>query len=314
MEDWFDIDCPTKYLHFFQDNSKKLHILDLEEAKTTGNYKFEELELNINFKIPIWHRSIITRQGVIYLTGGSEANAKRDKNSDAVYIFDPIERTLKPKAKLNFARNSHGIAILQDHIYVVGGCVDDEGYTDKCERYEISKYYEKTVGGWEVIAPLNHPAYAPCLAAFNDTYLYKFGGILSLNEMNNYVERYDPRSNKWTEIKYQVFGANSIDFCLMAYASCYQINEKEIYIFGGSEFDAKSNQTYLLRIDDGLNIIQKTDVTLPYFGIFWNNGIVHQNKLYCLQNVQLSKSDAFFLGKRKVLCYDGTKWKEILLN
>lgn len=125
------------------------------------------------------------------MVGGSEANLQRDKNSPETYIYDNIENTLKKKAKLNYPRNSHGICIFRDHIYVVGGCVDDEGYTNKCERYEISRYYEKTIGEWEVIGSLNEPAFAPSLSNFNDTYLYKFGGIETLEKMSNVIERYD---------------------------------------------------------------------------------------------------------------------------
>ena len=306
-DDWFDNSNSNHWLHFFQDNSKKLHILDLKQAAKTGQFEFEEIELDIDFKIPIWHRSIITRQGIVYLTGGSGAG----KNISDVYAFDPLDNSLRAKAKMNFARNSHGICIFQDFIYVVGGCTDEEGYTAQCERYEISKYYERSIGAWEKTAPLNHPAYAPSLANLNDKYLYKFGGILQLGTLNNTVERYDPQANLWTEISFNLFGANEANFSLTAYAGCVTISEDEIYVFGGSKGDSKTNETFVCRTSGKSHVIHQLDLCLPTPGVFWNSGVVYGGKVYCLQNIQLNKSDAFFLSKRRLLCYDGDAWEEI---
>lgn len=309
VNDWFDSNHAFQYLHFFQDNSKKLHILDLKKAEKEKKFKFEEIDLDINFRIPIWHRSIITRQGAIYLTGGSGGGVSKDQNLNDVYIYDPIDQSLRPKAKMNYARNSHGICIFQDFIYVVGGCIDEEGYTAQCERYQISKYFERTIGEWEKIAPLNSPAYAPCLASLNDRYLYKFGGALNLQEINNSIERYDPNTNQWTEINYNVFGG--LDFSLMAYSGCVQISEDEICIFGGSKFDQKSTSTYVCRTSQNVHAMEKLDLSLPYPGTFWNNTLIFGGKVFCLQMMQLNKSDAFFLSKRRILCYDGNGWEEI---
>jgi len=311
VEDYFDENSSNQYLHFFQDNSKKLHILDLKKAVKSGVFEFEEIELDITFKIPIWHRSIITKQGLIYLTGGSGGGITKDKNFNDVYIYDPIDQTLKQKAKMNYARNSHGICVFQDHIYVVGGCIDEEGYTTQCERYEINKYYQKSVGQWEKIAPLNKSAYAPTLVNLNDAFLYKIGGVLNLQTINNFIERYDPRENIWTEITYNLSGINQEEFSLTAYAGCVPITEDEIIIFGGSNIDQKTNQTFVFRTSSKIHVIKKVDIALPYHGIFWNNGLVYEGRVYCLQNIQLNKSDAFFLSKRRLLCYDGDSWDEI---
>ena len=97
-------------------------------------YVFEEINLNINFKIPVWHRSTVTRQGTIYLTGGSDPESKEQRNFSDVYVYDPIQKTLNPRSKMNFARNSHGICILKNYLYVVGGCLKEGGYSTSCER------------------------------------------------------------------------------------------------------------------------------------------------------------------------------------
>ena len=285
--------------------------MDFKKAIKSGVFEFEEIELDISFKIPIWHRSVITKQGLIYLTGGSGGGITKDKNLNDVYVYDPLDQSLKPKAKMNYARNSHGICVFQDHIYVVGGCIDEEGYTTQCERYEISRYFERTMGSWEKIAPLNKSAYAPTLVNLNDGYLYKIGGVLNLQTMNNSIERYDPKANIWTEISYSLIGVNESEFSLTAYAGCVALSEDEIYIFGGSKTDQKTNQTFVCRSSGDGHVMKKVDITLPYQGVFWNNGLVYEGRVYCLQNIQLNKSDAFFLSKRRLLCYDGDSWEEI---
>jgi len=137
----FDADATAIVLHFFQDNSKKLHIMDIKKAQARGVYRFEEIDLDINFKIPMWHRSVISRKGRIYLTGGCESNF----NESDTFLFDPTKNTLKPLSKLNYPRNSHGICIFQNHIYVVGGCGNEGGYTNHCERLKTTDFYNQTL-------------------------------------------------------------------------------------------------------------------------------------------------------------------------
>ena len=111
---------------------------------------------------------------------------------------------------MNFARNSHGICVFRDHIYVAGGCVDEGGYTAECERYNFDTEYPKSYGKWEKVAPLNAPSLGPCLANFNDRYIFKFGGLAGVNQPNNMIERYDPNIDKWIEIRCNLFGFDDL--------------------------------------------------------------------------------------------------------
>ena len=314
--DYFDIGCKHKYLHFFQDNSKKLHLLNISNLGQQ-NLTFEEINLEINFRIPVWHRSVITPEGTIFLTGGSAPAIKLENNSNRVYQYDYDVKTLFEKSPMKYARNSHGICVFQNYIYVVGGCIDEEGYTTECERLEYKYSNTKSSVGWEKIAKLNFAAFAPCLVSYNNRFLFKFGGIMSLNTMNNHIERYDSIGNKWEDIRYDMMYPEEpslmIGISLMAYAACSQINSNEIYVFGGSEDEPKTNSTYKLRMEGDDFYIEKLGVNLAYNGTFWNNAIVQDNKILCLQNVKLNKSDTFYLGKRKVLCYEKDQWSEIHL-
>lgn len=72
QKNYFSEDCRHKHLHFFIPSSKELKILDIEGAHVNSNWK------SITFKskqnLPCFFKSIITPQGDIYLTGGSECN------------------------------------------------------------------------------------------------------------------------------------------------------------------------------------------------------------------------------------------------
>ncbi len=67
MPDYFVPNCRKKFLHFFQNDEKKLHLLDLENHQ----WKFKVVNLDISFKIPHFHKSITTPFGDTFLIGGS---------------------------------------------------------------------------------------------------------------------------------------------------------------------------------------------------------------------------------------------------
>jgi hypothetical protein len=67
--DYFRADCKNKLLHFFIPCSQELKLLRLEDV-SHGNWK------TVNFKaasaLPSYFKSLITPNGDIYLTGGSD--------------------------------------------------------------------------------------------------------------------------------------------------------------------------------------------------------------------------------------------------
>lgn len=62
----FKEESRRKYLHFFQHGDRILHYLDI----SSPYQHFEPIKLNINFKIPEFHKSISTPNGDLYLIGG----------------------------------------------------------------------------------------------------------------------------------------------------------------------------------------------------------------------------------------------------
>jgi hypothetical protein len=95
---------------------------------------------------------------------------------------------------MNYPRSSHGVAYLQNRIYVVGGFEHKHVMTKRCERFNLK------TRKWEIIAPLNYAATSLSLCTFDNKYLFKFGGIgegYDNNLLSPYIERYDLQNDTW---------------------------------------------------------------------------------------------------------------------
>lgn len=68
-------------MHYFEWGKKKIIIYDLSLNET------HSIELNINFKIPSFSRSVMSPNGKIYLMGGEEPDYFPRKE---VYVYDPL--------------------------------------------------------------------------------------------------------------------------------------------------------------------------------------------------------------------------------
>jgi len=139
-------------------------------------------------------------------------------------------------------RSSHGIAYLNNKIYVVGGYGDKHIMTNKCERFNLSTLK------WERVGSMNHPAASLALCSFNDRYLYKFGGIGEGLEadggvLNSYIEKYDMQEDVWEIIDPTIKNANGLnskitnEFCLLSTSAAIQVAGDRIFVFGGYHED-----------------------------------------------------------------------------
>ena len=325
VKDSFDPMATKKYLHFFQHKSNYLHLLDLDYVETTGKCEFERVELNINFKIPRWHRSIITPFSEIYLTGGVDAEDTEMKLANS-YVYDFAHRTLVAISPMIVGRSGHAMAYMNGHIYVVGGFSEEGEFSDKCERYNIRQNF------WTPIASTKLRSNNSACCVFRNKYIYKFGGKMSDIELCNAIERYDPARDEWKIIEYELPFGGGYDpktFNILSSLACVQINHYEIMIFGGTraDYSVKSNECWLLSVeeDDSDNTTYRSrDLSayhrvrglgttfLPYAEGFWNNQpIIYKKRLFCLQNVPNEKNESVvYLDRRRALMFDESHtWK-----
>lgn len=158
----------SKILHWFDWGKKKVNVYDI--VKNTS----ECLELDINFKIPSFSRSIIVPSGDIYLMGGEEPEYFSRKE---VYLFRYAERDFKlhPKAPMPHKKFDFTICYLNGKIYVI--C----GKDSSSEVLSSSEGYDVVTDTWTTLAPTVKKRYAATAIGAPNNKVYLFGGRTDLN-------------------------------------------------------------------------------------------------------------------------------------
>lgn len=318
VADYFEPNTQKKYLHFFQNHENRFHYIDIGSLTKNSAPIFETIDLNLNFKIPSFHKSIVTPNGDIYVVGGCDAD-DQSKKLPTTYQYDWNKNTLVMRAKMNCGRSSFGICYMNKSIWVVGGLTDNSIYTRTCEKFDLQ------TGKWSQIADLNHEILSPCVTGFNNKYLFKFGGCGPDDKLEPIVEKYDPARNVWNVLHVKIEIPNNIKpsyFKILSTSACAQINQNDIYVFGGYlEDNTSSNETFIFRVNEegtdysnyNYTITSIGSKTLRYPEAFWNNSpIVFDKKLFALQNVQTSeREDVCLDDKRRLIAFDSYDWLTI---
>ena len=89
--------------------------------------------LDIQFKIPSFHRTIATERGEIFVIGGT--NPETLKRSRDIYKCDYAAATLRKVAELIIPRSSHSILCHEGTIYISGGMTNNDETLKKCEAF-----------------------------------------------------------------------------------------------------------------------------------------------------------------------------------
>lgn len=160
----FSTNSPRKYLHFFQNDENILHLLDLEDGDD-----FTQIDLDINFKIPDFHKSISISNGDLYVIGGSLS--KESTKSQKIFKYDFEKNTLTYCNSMKYGRSSHSVCFNNKYIYILGGFLNNQTISNKCERYDIVN------NRVEEIRPMNYEACSFACCSFGGRYIYKFGGV-----------------------------------------------------------------------------------------------------------------------------------------
>lgn len=184
------------YLHFFQSESKYLHLLRLDTIRKSQ--KFELIKLDTNIVIPNFHRSIATPNGDLYLIGGAWGEKEQEKKSEGIFVFDFKTKELHALASLLIPRSSHALCYVSNHIYIVGGLAEGQIPLEKCERFNIITR-EVTP-----IADMNYAVASTSICPFFNDYVFRFGGITCDTSLSQTIEKYDIIKDKWTAIKIKV--------------------------------------------------------------------------------------------------------------
>lgn len=288
------------YLHFFQPRSNRLHVVN----RTDGEFRRETMELG-EFVVPRYHRSLLTNEAVIILTGGSEEDLPSSKS----YLLD-IERSLFMElAEMNMGRSGHAMVAHGGLIYVIGGVSEDRCSTDSCE------VFSPQLNTWSEIARLNVACHSACVVSANGS-IFKFGGLNDEGEVSQTIERFNGK--EWILISFDLSRCKLYSSSLV-----FLVNTKELLIVGGTESESeyKTNSTYFVKIADceKTNSVQfRKGPNLPAREGFWTQEIEYSDgRFYMLQNISHQKDkNSVLLDQRRLLEFNPREevWTSVDLN
>ncbi|EDO45629.1 predicted protein, partial [Nematostella vectensis] len=122
--------------------------------------------------------------GYIYVVGGhSSMSAKR---------FDTESLSWETLPLMTYARYYPGVAVLQGHVYAVGGLDHLWAPLNTGERYDPIK------NQWTEISSMTTARWSLGVAVLGEK-LYAIGGSDNRESHSNSVEVYDPSTNEWSE-------------------------------------------------------------------------------------------------------------------
>ncbi|CAK68113.1 unnamed protein product (macronuclear) [Paramecium tetraurelia] len=275
VEDYLLPSVQNKVLHYFKYNSKELNLINLDNPK-----EIKKIKLQIPFQIPVFHQSIITKTGQLYLIGGTTIdNNYPNTKSNAICLFDKY--SLANVGHLLTSRSSHGCCIVGDYIYSISGFGQNQVLEKTCERYNYilrkSEYLQDCL----------YPSIASCCVNYNNQFIYKFGGLYEKQQMN-FIERFNIKDMIWQAIDPQIANKDIPLFKgLKQFAAGVQISPNSLMIFGGyDENSVSSDQSFLFTIKGEnhiLHMVNSRPLKIP--GGFWHQQcMIYKQELFVVQN------------------------------
>ena len=302
--DYYERECKRNYLHYFEEQTKNIYLLNIEDYSNHLK-NFSAIELDINFEIPDYHRSISTPNGDIYLIGGEMTSLEDKPTINLVYLYDFIKKTLNSKSSMINERNSFGIVYLNEYIYVFGGFDKNDNAMKKCERYSIK------IDEWFCISDIKEGVIDCCVTTFNKDYIYLFGGLKENNQIYNEIIKYDVENDQWNQINFIYEDEvqqqmNLSRKALFPYlAACCQINEEELLIFGGKDYNFDfTSQMLVLDIKENISIKIIDKKMLNIAGSFSFYPIINNNQILCLQNCIDENDRSYISYKKRIIKID----------
>lgn len=87
--------------------------------------------------------------------------------------------------------------VLSGFLYVIGGHLGGERYKNSVD------YYDPSTNKWKTVASMRHERRQPA-AHVSNGFIYVLGGRNSEGALQ-FIERFDPGENAWTEVSFILF-------------------------------------------------------------------------------------------------------------
>lgn len=154
--------------------------------------KTEEVQLDNEFKVPAFSRSVMLKDSRIFLMGGEQPEYYSRKE---VYCYSHLTKLFVKKQNMPIKKFDFSICAIEDSIYVLCGKDQQSTVTDSCERYDCSS------DSWQSVSKTNINRYAATAVGYQNKYIFLFGGRGDQNhEMISLIEKYDIAADLWTKV------------------------------------------------------------------------------------------------------------------
>ncbi|KAL9976288.1 hypothetical protein ACROYT_G013571 [Oculina patagonica] len=164
---------------------------------------------------------------VVILTGGRSVSRYGLQNN--VLAFLPLRDTWVTLPDLHLPRHSHGAAVCQGSLYLVGGVWGNiPAHRHVCR-------FNPLVNKWHCdVADLPHPVSCSAVVSLQNK-LFVIGGRDQCNTTLRKTQCYDPRHNQWENVSDMNFPRDN---------HCATVLDDSIYVISGNEQDFRSCECY----------------------------------------------------------------------
>ena len=173
--------------------------LDQIDLFNTQSIKFKKLKITSDLIIPRHHRTSISPEGFIFLTGGLESvpESSSIRFLNKCYIFDNKNIDLVEVSNLNHSRASHSL------IYTIAGLLCVGGIGSNCKVTNSCELYDPIDDKWIEIGDLKEPTMNSALCSLNEKFVIKFGGKLDESHLSDIIEILDLDKMTWYNLNYK---------------------------------------------------------------------------------------------------------------
>ncbi|XP_068603138.1 kelch-like protein 7 [Brachionichthys hirsutus] len=158
----------------------------------------------------------VEANGHIYVCGGTVGNNVSGKIVSNCEVYDPSTQKWRELCGMREARKNHGLAVVNDRIYAVGG----QGAVGGLDSVE---YYDIATNEWHAASPMPWRGMTVKCAAVGDV-IYVLAGFQGVGRLGNVLE-YHTDTDRWViSSKVKAFSVTS---CLICVVDTCGVNEDE---------------------------------------------------------------------------------------
>ena len=199
----------NKNIDYFVNKRELLNIISVQE-KLNGLpncivdliYNYGENNISNMLSNIECFQSVVCNKN-IYIIGGSNRGSQTSYRN--VETYDMSTNVWTPVSNMLTSRVFHGVAVLKEFIYSVGG-FDTGNFRKHIIPTVLSdvEKYDYSLNLWTPVCSMSISRMRHCVSVMTETggkqFLYAIGGCINVIQVSQSVEKYDQELNRWTRV------------------------------------------------------------------------------------------------------------------